>query len=150
MTKPGRRGFGLLARALLLLPLPLAAQAVCRVDARPLAFGMLWDLSSHGADADSLVLLDCAAATGGLRVSLGPGLNAVQASGRALRNGATSLPYNLYTDAARSQLWGDGTGGSSAAMAPGNAMLTVYARIPPVPTPRPGSYSDAVEVIVDW
>lgn len=148
MTKPRRR-HGLLALALL-LPLPLAAQPACRVEARPLAFGMLWDLSSRGADAESLVLLDCAAAIAGLRVSLGPGLNAVQASDRKLRNGATSLPYQLYTDAARSQLWGDGSGGSSAAMAPGNAMLTVYARIPPVPTPPPGSYSDAVEVTVDW
>jgi len=149
MTKPGRR-HGLLALALaLLLPLPLAAQATCRVDARPLAFGMLWDLSSRGADAESLVLLDCATA-GGLRVSLGPGLNAVQASDRKLRNGASSLPYQLYTDAARSQRWGDGTGGSSAAMAPGNAMLTVYARIPPTPSPPAGSFSDAVEVTVDW
>lgn len=147
MTKPGRH-HGLLAVALL-LPLPLAAQPACRIDARPLAFGMLWDLSRRGADAESLVLLDCATA-GGLRVSLGPGLNSLQASDRKLRNGASSLPYQLYTDAARSQLWGDGNGGSGVAMAPGNALLTVYARIPPVPTPPPGSYSDAVEVTVDW
>lgn len=133
----------------LLLLAPLLAQADCRVEARPVAFGMLWDLQRSGANAEGLVLVDCAGAIN-LRVSMGPGLNAVQASGRRLLNGAMPLPYNLYTDAAHSQLWGDGSAGTVAPFTPAQAMLTVYARIPATQPPAAGAYTDAVEVTVDW
>lgn len=133
----------------LALMFPVVAQADCRVEARPVAFGMLWDLPRNGANAEGLVLLNCAAAPS-LRVSMGPGLGAAQASSRRLLNGAASLSYNLYTDAAHTQLWGDGLGGTVAPIAAANSMLTVYGRIPAMRPPAAGSYSDQVEVTIDW
>ncbi|ROH93645.1 SCPU domain-containing protein [Stagnimonas aquatica] len=148
---PRIRSVLLLAAATGVLGLPRPVLA-CRVEARPVAFGMLWDLPRRGAEAQGLVLLDCAAAAagGGLRVSLGPGQGAAEAGQRRLQGPAGGLPYNLYTDPAHRQLWGDGLGATVAPIAPANGLLTVYGYIPPQLSPAPGTYSDAVEVTIDW
>ena len=44
-------------------------------------------------------------------VNLSPGSSGNPLS-RTLKNGAQSLVYNLYTDDARSKVWGDGLGGT--------------------------------------
>lgn len=141
----------LLIASTVAMGLPGAALA-CRVETRPVAFGMLWDLPRRGAEAQGLVLLDCAAAAagGGLRVSMGPGQDAADASRRRLLGAAGSLAYNLYTDAAHRQLWGDGLGATVAPIAPADGLLTVYGYIPPQLSPAPGAYGDVVEVTIDW
>ena len=68
--------------------------------------------------------------------------------------GTDSLNYYLFTSAARTVIWGDGTGGSSTVTntvsksAPWNA--SIYGSLPQRQNVRAGSYSDAVVVTVTW
>ena len=63
------------------------------------------------------------------------------------------LGYNLYLDAARTIVWGDGTGGTSTA--PGitstkPATANVYGRIFPRQSVGSGSYSDTLTVTINF
>jgi spore coat protein U-like protein len=78
---------------------------------------------------------------------------------RTLRSGANTLNYNLYFDAAFTQIRGDGTGGSQQ----GGATLTVssgtrtasttsviYGQIPALQDPAAGSYADTIVVTLTY
>ena len=77
-----------------------------------------------------------------------------------LSSGMNTLSYNLYADAGRTSVWGDGTGGSVAVessvlldvlgWAPTQS-FTVYGRIGAGQTGAvPGSYADTVSVTVTY
>jgi len=69
-------------------------------------------------------------------------------------SGTDSLNYYLFTSAARTVIWGDGTGGSSmvtntvSKSAPWNA--SIFGSLPQRQNVRTGSYGDAVVVTVTW
>lgn len=79
---------------------------------------------------------------------------------RRMRSGANTLPYNLYTDESYTQIWGDGTGGSTVVS--GSLDLetgelsrsvshTVYGRVPNMPLrPAAGIYADSIIVTVNY
>ncbi len=72
---------------------------------------------------------------------------------RTLTQGSYELDYNLYLDAARTTIWGDGTSGTSqyGPIVPAdgsNVSLSVYGRIPAGQNARAGDYSDTVIVTV--
>ena len=58
------------------------------------------------------------------------------------------LIYNLYTDAACTKIWGDGT--NNTFTQPGASNLTVYGRIPALQKVKPGDYNDFVTIVVEW
>ena len=68
--------------------------------------------------------------------------------------GTDRLNYYLFTDASRTVIWGDGTGGTSTVTnmvtrnAPWNA--TIFGMLPPRQNIRAGSYSDTLLVTVNW
>jgi spore coat protein U-like protein len=63
-------------------------------------------------------------------------------------SGPDSLGYNLYTDAARTQVWGDFFNGGTIQVAPAGtpARLDVYGRIPAGQNVATGSYTDSITV----
>lgn len=69
---------------------------------------------------------------------------------RALANGTDTLDFNVYSDASRSTVWGDGSGGSSVltgtSTGGGTAdALTVYSRVFGAQTGKPeGTYSSTI------
>jgi spore coat protein U-like protein len=74
---------------------------------------------------------------------------------RAMMQGPYQLQYNLYLDASRTAIWGDGTSGTSQygpVLLQDNAgtdvTVYVYGRIPAGQNARAGSYSDTVAVTV--
>jgi len=69
---------------------------------------------------------------------------------RVMSSGANLLTYNLYTSAARTVVWGDGTGGSSAVAAARNSTtrLNVFGRIPGGQDAAVGNYSDFITATV--
>ena len=93
-------------------------------------------------------------------VSLSRGINSVSFNPRTMKNaGGTTLNYNLYTDAANTQIWGDGTGGtvtqnftignsSNNNMLP--AAVPIYASLPLGQDVGAGSYSDTITATVSW
>jgi spore coat protein U-like protein len=75
---------------------------------------------------------------------------------RTMSNGTGgTLRYNLYTIAADSVVWGDGTGGSQTQTLTINGLgsvtvnATVYGLVP-LQDPAPGSYSDTITVTVNY
>ena len=78
---------------------------------------------------------------------------------RQMRSGTDSLGYNLYTDAARSQVWGDGSGTSrtvagSMRLNPGHPQdanpHTVHAGAPALQDVGVGAYSDTVLMTITY
>lgn len=76
--------------------------------------------------------------------------------GRRMNSGAQQLEYNLFKDAARTNVWGDGTFGKTPVVnTVRRGFVTVgnhwvYGRIPPLLDPGPGVYSDVVDVTIEF
>ncbi len=74
--------------------------------------------------------------------------------------GSDVLEYNIFTDPARTVIFGDGTGGTQTirvhkppgtpAKEPWSSQITIYARIPPGQDVPAGDYSDSLTITVDW
>ena len=101
-------------------------------------------------DAAGELEVTCTNGTG-YTVSLARQAGALPLGSWEMANGSETVTYGLYTDAARTDLWGDlpsdhvsGTGTNAV------QTLDVYGRIPPQTTPSAGSYSDTVVVTVTY
>ena len=76
-------------------------------------------------------------------------------SPRTMMMGSEVLSYNLYRDAARTSIWGDGTAGTSTytnANPPNNTAIniTVYGRVPAGQDVSAGAYSDTVSAVINF
>jgi spore coat protein U-like protein len=71
---------------------------------------------------------------------------------RKMTSGSNTINYALYTDSARSLLWGNTVGTDTvAAVGSGIAQsYTVYGRVPAQPTPAAGTYADTITVTVTY
>lgn len=67
-----------------------------------------------------------------------------------MSNAISTLDYNLFTDPAFTQVWGDGTAGTFTMMSNGNDILRVYGQIAAGQNVADGVYSDAVTVLIMW
>jgi spore coat protein U-like protein len=94
----------------------------------------------------------------GYSLSLSRGISGSYAP-RQMGSGPSRLNYNLYRDAGRSQVWGDGTASTgivNAAMTfnffqfSKSASHTVYGRIPTGQGANPGNYADNLVVTITF
>jgi len=90
-----------------------------------------------------------------LRAGIGNGAGASYASGRKMTRigGGATLLYNLYANAARTQVLGDGTAGSVTLVVTGDkhATQSVWGRMPANQTGAlAGAYADTVVVTINW
>ena len=74
---------------------------------------------------------------------------------RKMHKGAALLEYNLYRDATRLLIWGNGTGGTSryGPVIPVLGLpqtLTIYGRIPAQQTSPVGNYTDTVVATINF
>lgn len=94
----------------------------------------------HGDTQHDLILIELSTGHGS-----GPDM-------REMSNGASRLVYNLYLDAARTIIWGNGTSGSSVhgpiRPNPGTNTLWVYGRIPARQNVSAGAYSDTLTMTI--
>ena len=131
--------------------------SACTVSGSLLNFGNSIDPLSTSVplDASSSLTVQCTNTTP-YSVALNAGLNAGGAANfasRTMKNGSYSMAYQLYTDVARSTVWGDGTASSSAVAGTGsggNQTLTIYGRIPALTGAVPGTYTDTVTVTISY
>ena len=140
MTAPWRiaAGFSLLAAS-------TAAGAACNVAPQSVSFGNYDPLSPSALDGVGNVNVTCDVQTS-FTVSLGTGNGTVQ--DRRMTGGAAQLAYNLYKDASRVIIWGDGAGGVSSNAT--NVDLPVYGRIPGGQNVPANIYVDSVMVTVSF
>ena len=160
------RGFAATLIALVLAlwvgaPAPAAASCVtctCTVSATPLAFGAINPLNAGPIDTSGAVTVTCSpiGLLIGYNIRLSKGTSGTYAS-RTLTSGARTLSYNIYTDAAHTQVWGDGSGASvdlpgGFLISVGNTSLQspIYARIASAAGAYGGAYTDTITVSVIW
>ena len=143
----------ILAAALLLTMLWLPkAFAACSVNDSSVAFGSFNPLTGSTVDSTGTITVSCFLQLTAYTITLSTGGSGTY-SPRRMSSGGNTLDYNLFRDAGHSQIWGDGTGGSSTvagSLLLGNRDHTVYGRIP-LSTQRDamvGSYSDSITVTV--
>jgi len=130
----------------------------CTVSASPLAFGTAGvTLSATAVDATSTISATCTLELPySLSLNAGTGAGATVAQRKLTRTGGNeTLTYGLYSDAARSRPWGDGSAGTSTVTSTGGGVTvvrthTVYGRLPAQATPPSGEYSDTVTVTITY
>ncbi len=71
---------------------------------------------------------------------------------RVMMSGGNRLNYNLYTSAARTVIWGDGTGGSNVMTTAKHATttLSIFGQIPADQDANIGVYTDAIIATVNF
>jgi spore coat protein U-like protein len=132
---------------------PLVGRAHnCSITASPLDFGSYDSESLTHHDVTGTIRARCSAQVPFAILQLSPG-----SSGDAMNREMISmngvLAYNLYTDPSRTQVWGDGSGGSAVirrvpARGQRRWSIPVYGRIAAGQNPWPGSYADNIVVTI--
>ena len=143
----------------LLLPGVAGAAVTCTVTATGPAFGIYNPLSGAPLLANGQVTASCTlTGTASTSVSLVSSYSIGSGSSyanRSMVSGTSLLGYNLYYDAAYSQIRGNGTGGSQTGGATFNLTSTnptqsvnavIYGRVPAGQDVAPGSYLDTIVV----
>lgn len=137
----------------LLACLALPANAQCSATTLGVAFGGYDPFSGASVDSTGTVTVTCLVVNS-YTIALSAG-GSGSYTPRTLVNGGNILDYNLFVDAARSTIWGDGTGGTSISSGSIGILLlpndhTIYGRIPGGQNPAAGSYSDTITVTVTY
>ena len=130
---------------------PGVAVAACTISASGVSFGSYNVFSNTPLDASGSVTYQCSPLAVNVQIQLNRGA-AASFSPRLMRQGSATLAYNLYTDAARTIVWGDGTGGtqvySALAAALIDIIVPVYGRVPARQNVQAGPYSDTITATI--
>ncbi len=132
-------------------------QSSCRASVTALAFPP-YTPGGGARNANTAIRVRCTRGTS-FTVSLDAGSTGGGTYAQRLMGSAAGLlQYNLYTNSARSRIFGDGTastftrGGTGAGLATART-VTVYGRLPDSAANRlavPGSYTDTITVSVSY
>ena len=137
----------------------LNAAVACTVTTAGSPFGTFNAIDNLERDTLAALEINCTGTPGdtaSYTIVLSTGMGSF--SNRQLRSGASLLRYNLYSDSARTQVWGDGSDGSttvsdSLPLTTSSAIrsYTIYGRIPNgQQMAEVGSYFDTITVIVTY
>ena len=127
------------------------AVAACTISASGVSFGSYNVFSATPLDASGTVTIQCSPLAINVQVQLSRG-GAASFSPRQMRQGGSTLNYNLYTDVTRLLIWGDGTAGtqvlSALVAAFVDVVVPVYGRIPAQQNVPAGSYTDTITATI--
>lgn len=153
MSRDVRRCAWLAALLFVIAPRPCAAQ-LCTVSTLGVSFGTYDGLASAPLDGLGSVTYDCLLPLfgGSITINLGAGSSS-NINARTMKLLTQSLHYNLYTDAARLTIWGNGTTGANVTRSIPAGILTsatvpVYGRVTAGQSVSAGLYTDAIVVTV--
>jgi spore coat protein U-like protein len=122
----------------------------------PITFGNYDPTTGNSIDTLALIAYKCGNSNVrsiDVRISLGPG--GAGTFERRMTGGRDVLRYNIYLDAARNIIWGDGTGGTEVferATAPNNQLtyVPVFGRVFSGQDVAADAYSDHLVVTLDF
>ncbi len=157
----GHPGLLLVLVAVLCIPGPAAAQLEsCAVSATGVSFGSYDPLAGSATEITGEIEVTCnvalEASTVSYAIQLATGGSGTYAM-REMTSGSGTLDYQLYTDASRTTVWGDGTGGTVTHSF--NELLiigththrySVHGAIPAGQNVAAGSYSDVITVTLNY
>lgn len=138
-----------------------ADAATCSVVATPVLFGVYVPTAISPVDSNGAITVSCKG-TGNVSytIALSAGLNGAGYLPRRMLNSAASflLDYNLYIDAGRTVIWGNGSPStlivtdSYRIPGPEDVIRTypVYGRLFPLQAVGVGEYTDVITVTVDY
>lgn len=130
-----------------------AEAAKCTITTAPIAFGAYDVFNTAPLDANSGLTFDCNGGAKNVSVGISRGQGGTFFP-RTLKKGGESLAYNLFLDASRSAIWGDGSGATATYFdrSPPNGPVAVpiYGRIPAGQDITAGAYADSVTVTIDF
>lgn len=133
----------------------------CSVSTAPVSFGSYNPLSPAPNTATGTVTVTCTVTLVGLweswTIAFSQG-NSGNFNSRSMLNGGSVLSYNLYTSAAYTAVWGDGSGSTAEVSSPlsllqvGNASFNypVYGVIPAGQDRAAGTFIDTITVTVNY
>ena len=128
--------------------------ANCTVSTSALAFGNVDTLSGANVDGTGSLSVTC---TNGTAWAASAGTGAGSGAsfvGRRMTAGPDWLSYNLFTNASRTTVWGDGTGSTATITGTGSGSaqaVTIYGRVNSGQTSAPaGNYADTVAVTITY
>lgn len=120
----------------------------CTVAVTPVSFGDYSPFAAAPTDSAGRVTMQCSG-SGSYAVAIGVGEHAGGSfANRRMWNGQSYLSYQLYANAARTAVWGDGTGGSATMPVAASGALAIYGRIPPRQAVTAGAYADTILVTI--
>ncbi|HSW13518.1 MAG TPA: spore coat U domain-containing protein [Solimonas sp.] len=135
------------------MPVAATVIATCVTVATPLVFGNYSAAGADPTDADARVTVTCTPGAA-YEVALNAGQNSADASARKLKGAGDSdfLDYSIYSDASRTQVWGDTSGVNTVSGSGLGAeqVLSVYGRMPAQQASPLGAYVDVVTVTVSY
>jgi spore coat protein U-like protein len=131
----------------------------CTVSTSGVAFGTYNAIGNQNADTIGTIAVTCNGNVGdqaNYQIALSTGSGSYTA--RLMPGPSDNMQYNLYKDAARSVVWGDGTGGTSVVtdsyILDSTSVVkyySVYGRVPAAQNQlNAGSYSDTVVVTLTY
>jgi spore coat protein U-like protein len=138
----------------LLLYSAVSAGAACTISASGVAFGTYDVFSPVPLSSTGTVTFTCQKPDKRIMVTFSTGSSGTYTD-RTMVQAGNVLTYNLYRTSSYTTVWGDGSRGTGYYFDNNprdNVMvsLTVYGRIPPQQDVPGGSYSDTVQVLIDF
>ena len=137
-----------------------AAAAGCSIAATSLLFGPYDTLSLVALDSVGTLTVSCSGSPGeavSYRIGVSAGGSGSAAARRLRGPGSWTLDYNLFTNGARTLVWGDGAAGSlsvgdTLSLTGGAQQRShpVYGRIFPRQNVGPGAYTDTLVVTLEF
>ena len=146
------------------LALPLAAilmlvaaevEGACSVSASGVAFGTYDVFQATPTDSTGTITFRCGGQDKNILITISRG-SSPTFNPRLLQTTSDVLLYNLYRDAALTQIWGDGGGGTTTYFNHNpqpndqDIVLPVFGRIPAGQDASVGVYSDTVVVTIEY
>jgi spore coat protein U-like protein len=129
------------------------AQA-CTISATSVNFGTYNVFNGSNVDSTGTVTYRCNGSAHNITVGLTQGASATF-SLREMQKGSEVLTYNLFLDASRTTIWGDGTSGTSQYQIGNppnntNVNLTVYGRVAAGQDVSAGTFSDTITAVINF
>jgi spore coat protein U-like protein len=125
----------------------------CTITAVGVSFGTYNVFSASPLDSTGSVSYVCVGIKASNTITIDLSRGGASTFARRMLKGAETLSYNLYLDAGRATVWGDGTTGTShyGPVQPAlSDTLTIFGRIPAGQDASAGAYSDTVIVTINF
>jgi len=136
----------------------VAVEPTCTISANPLSFPT-YHPGLGSVTANTTLSVRCSRGAP-FTLAMDAGSGGGNLAQRLMTSGTSTLQYNLYTNAARTEVWGDGSISSAVVAGIGKGLAgseaiteTVFGQLPDSPANQqlaPGLYTDTVRITVSY